>query len=77
MSIVRDNLMKEEGYTGYCGNDKKCPGRWPRTIFSWGIKQFKCPACGWVSGFDSDFIASYIKKWNFTEDTKFRPCWWG
>jgi len=80
MSIVRKNLMNEEGYTGYCGQapeiegGKICPGRWPRTVFVWKLKQFKCNACGWVSKYDEEFITEYIAKWKFTSETKFYPC---
>ena len=65
ISTVRENLMNQEGYTGYCGNDLPrytlggCSN--PRTKF---IKdQFYCPECGWVSQFPSDFIDRYKIKW--------------
>lgn len=82
MSIVRSNLIKDEGYSPYCGQEpplnsgKLCPARWPRSKFEWSLKQFKCPSCGWVSDFDPDFITEYIDKWKLTKDTKFRPCPW-
>jgi len=66
-SIVRENLMKEEHYSPYCGDNlckPKIPGstdRWPRTQFDG--EQFKCPKCGWVSGFPKDFIEQYKKHW--------------
>lgn len=60
MSIIRDNLMTQEGYTPYCGNiGRRCS--MPRTTFTG--KQFKCPECGWVSQFDEKFIAEYKLKW--------------
>lgn len=57
-SIIRTNLMKEKGYTPYCGNDK-CT--MPRTTF-YG-EQFVCDRCGWISSFPTDFIDEYKKKW--------------
>lgn len=62
MSIVRRNLMDQEGYSPYCGRDGKCTGVWPRTIFNG--KQFRCPACGWESKFDDKFILKYKAKWS-------------
>ena len=65
-TIVRENLMTIEGYTGYCGNDisrslpKGCDN--PRTIFNGS--QFVCPKCGWKSKFPEDFIQRYKAKWN-------------
>lgn len=59
MSIVRDNLMTEPGYTPYCGNDK-CPTM-PRA--GWTGAQFRCGHCGWTSAFPADFIAQYKAKW--------------
>jgi predicted RNA-binding Zn-ribbon protein involved in translation (DUF1610 family) len=64
MSIVRENLLNEEGYVPYCGNiDAYAVGRchMPRTRFDG--KQFVCPTCGWHSEFPNDFIAEYKKKW--------------
>ena len=59
MSVVRDNLMNEKGYSPYCG--AMC--KWmPRTYFDG--EQFVCPDCGWRSEFPADFIATYKKKWN-------------
>lgn len=60
MSIVRENLMKEPGYSPYCGNDK-CHLRWPRT--RWNGSQFTC-RCGFVTQFDAEFIAAYKAKWH-------------
>lgn len=59
MSIVRENLMKREGYRPYCGNFD-CSLRMPRTTFDG--QQFKC-GCGWRSEFPSDFIAAYKARW--------------
>lgn len=59
MSLIRDNLMNERGYSPYCGADR-CPATWPRTRFDGS--QFKC-VCGWRSGFDAEFIAEYKAKW--------------
>lgn len=59
MSIVRDNLMTQPGYSPYCGNDK-CRNM-PRTVFRGG--QFICKQCGWKSQFPADFIAQYKAKW--------------
>lgn len=59
MSIVRKNLMTQAGYAPYCGN-VECRIM-PRAIFSG--RQFECPCCGWVSGFDKAFIDEYKKKW--------------
>jgi len=70
ISIVRENLMNEEGYTGYCG-DMLCrprtvssPERWPRTMWDEKLNQFRCPRCGWVSEFPKEFIDRYKAKWN-------------
>lgn len=60
MSIVRDNLMEQEGYSPYCGNND-CFLRWPRTTFNG--KQFECK-CGWKSQFPTDFICEYKHKWH-------------
>lgn len=59
MSVVRDNLMNEQGYSPYCGAMCKYM---PRTYFDG--EQFVCPDCGWRSEFPADFIAAYKKKWN-------------
>jgi len=60
VSIVRENLMTQPGYTPYCGNGNSCS--MPRTV--WTGKQFKCPHCHWVSAFPDDFIAEYKAKWS-------------
>jgi len=60
MSIIRENLMTQRGYTPYCGNGH-CAGLMPRTVFNGN--QFECRACGWISGFEVDFIAEYKAKW--------------
>jgi len=59
MSIVRRNLMEQQGYSPYCGADR-CRHTWPRTSFDG--EQFKC-RCGWRSGFEPEFIAEYKAKW--------------
>lgn len=60
MSIVRDNLMAQKGYTPYCGDDKGlCP--LPRTHFDG--EQFFCKHCDWRSSYDVEFIAKYKEKW--------------
>ena len=61
MSIVRDNLMNQPHYSPYCGTvSRRCS--MGRTTFNG--KQFVCHECGWVSGFDAEFIAAYKKKWD-------------
>ncbi len=65
MSIVRDNLMNERGYTGYCGGGERCS--MPRTF--WNGHQFQCPECGWVSQYDGEFLAAYRAKWGIPEPT--------
>lgn len=60
MSIVRDNLMNEKGYSPYCGSMGPCA--LPRTHFDG--EQFFCKHCGWRSGFPEKFINEYKKKWN-------------
>lgn len=68
ISIVRQNLMTIQGYTGYCGSalckprTRYSPERWPRTVFNGD--QFVCPKCNWVSEYPIDFITRYKKKWN-------------
>jgi len=63
MSIVRKNLMNQQGYAPYCGGamDPKSNCPMPRT--RWDGEQFKC-SCGWRSEFPADFIAEYKAKWN-------------
>lgn len=68
-SIVRENLMTQKGYSGYCG-DELCkprtnhsPERWPRTKWDKELGQFVCPKCGWVSQYPIDFIERYRNKW--------------
>lgn len=71
-TTVRENLMNQEGYTGYCGSElcktrESLPmlgERWPRTKWIPEINQFKCPKCGWISQFPYDFICRYKEKWN-------------
>lgn len=61
-SIVRENLMTEPNYTGYCG-DWHCSKGMPRTKWDKTLGQFKC-SCGWISKYPADFIDRYRKKWN-------------
>lgn len=60
-SIVRENLMTEKGYTGYCG-DFDCKKGMPRTRWNAKLGQFVC-SCGWVSQYPNDFINRYKEKW--------------
>lgn len=59
MNLIRTNLMTREGYSPYCGKEDCFIGM-PRTEFKDG--QFRC-RCGWVSQFDTKFIAEYKQKW--------------
>lgn len=59
MSIVRENLMNEPGYSPYCGAEN-CNLRWPRTRFNG--QQFAC-RCGFETTFEPEFIAAYKAKW--------------
>jgi len=59
MSIVRENLMTQKGYTPYCG-EPDCHIM-PRTFFDG--EQFNCPLCHWKSEFDEKFIKEYKAKW--------------
>lgn len=65
-TIVRENLMIEQYYSPYCGNNlsRRVKGGCsnPRTKFNG--TQFVCPECGFVSGFPEDFITRYKAKWN-------------
>lgn len=67
LSIVRTNLMNQQGYVGYCGNSwneqRKKGCDMPRTKWNPELNQFECPKCGWVSQFPSDFIARYKERW--------------
>lgn len=60
VSIVKQNLMSDPGYTPYYGSDR-CLFGMPRTKYKNG--QFHC-MCGWVSEIDAEFMAEYKKKWN-------------
>lgn len=60
MSVIRDNLMTQPGYTPYCGS-RSCKLHWPRSYFDG--EQFACN-CGWRSEFEPKFIAEYKAKWN-------------
>jgi len=66
LTIVRENLMNEKGYTPYCGSmiprppvANGCDN--PRTKFNG--EQFVCPKCGYVTKFEEDFIKRYKEKW--------------
>lgn len=61
MSVVRNNLMTQRGYTPYCGNGN-CRGLMPRSKFNGN--QFECHSCGWESEFEPEFIAGYKSKWD-------------
>lgn len=66
LTIVRENLMNEKGYTPYCGSMTPRPpvGNGcdnPRTKFNG--EQFVCPKCGYVTRFEKDFIDRYKAKW--------------
>lgn len=67
-TIVRENLMTRQGYSGYCGSalclprTQSSPERWPRTVFNG--EQFDCPKCKWTSEYPKDFIKRYKTKWN-------------
>ncbi len=67
ISIVRTNLMNEQGYTGYCGNSwaeqKKKGCDMPRTRWVAELNQFRCPQCGWISQYPMDFITRYKERW--------------
>jgi hypothetical protein len=69
-SIVRQNMMDDPAYRGYCGNDisRSLPNGCdnPRTVWIKDLKQFKCPHCGWTSQYPSDFIQRYITKHNLS-----------
>jgi hypothetical protein len=64
LTIVRENLMTQEGYTPYCGNNISRTDKGgcdnPRT--KWDGEQFGCPKCGWHSEFPADFILRYKAK---------------
>lgn len=59
VSTVRRNLMEQQGYSPYCGAERRSLA-WARTSFDNG--QFKC-RCGWRSAFEPEFIADYKAKW--------------
>lgn len=61
ITIVRQNLMTEKGYSLYCGR-YYCSHNMPRTKWDATRDQFIC-ACGWVSEFPKDFIDRYKMKW--------------
>lgn len=71
-SIVRQNLLKDKEYRGYCGSELCKPRkfhpmrgeRWPRTVFN--FNQFECPKCRWKSEYPKTFIELYRKTHNIT-----------
>jgi len=73
-TIVRHNLMTEEGYSPFCGNigsrfgSSGCHN--PKTQWDENKEQFVCGHCGWVSSFPKDFIERYKQKWNIKTNQK-------
>lgn len=67
-STVRNNMLKDKTYSGYCGSELCLPRqypldkRWPRTKFNG--KQFQCPKCGWESKFPQTFLELWKKTHN-------------
>lgn len=61
LTVVRENLMNESGYTPYCGQGCRIM---PRTVWNPNKNQFSCPCCGWTSSFPRDFIERYKQKWH-------------
>lgn len=65
MSVVRENMLTQRGYTPYCGNLRYSPTggngtcSMPRTFFNGS--QLECPNCGWKSNFEPEFIEEYKK----------------
>ena len=57
MSLVRENLLTQKGYTPYCG-DPDCVLGMPRSYYDG--EQFACP-CGWRSQFPEEFLVKYRK----------------
>lgn len=60
-TIVRQNMMDNPNYQGYCGNAWNSGCSMPRTIRMINL-QSKCPECGWVSQYPEDFIKRYKEK---------------
>ena len=63
LTIVRENLMNVEGYSGYCGAMENCSLGMPRTKWDKDKEQFVCQ-CGWVSQYPKTFIRRYKKRWS-------------
>ena len=67
-TVIRENLMTQEGYSPYCGSDiprdfvNGCDN--PRTKYNSKLNQFVCPHCGFTTRFAPDFIKRYKEKWN-------------
>lgn len=68
ISIVRDNLIRQEGYTPYCGNNisrfEKGGCNNPRMNWDGNQNQFVCPNCNYTTEFPKGFIERYKAKWN-------------
>lgn len=60
ISIVRQNMMDDVNYQGYCGGMCK---EMPRTVRMPSL-QSRCPACGWISSYPDEFLSRYAKKHN-------------
>ena len=60
MSLIRENILKDNNYTPYCGSNN-CYLTWPRTKFDG--EQFVCD-CGWRSAFEKEFIDIVNKQRN-------------
>ena len=56
--IVRNNLMKRQGYAPYCGH-VHCFNR-----LVWDGEQFECKAHKYRTDFPEDFIAGYKARWH-------------
>jgi len=71
-TIVRENLMTQEGYTPYCGNNagRKIAGGCSNPRTKWNGGQFRCTECGWTSQFPFDFIKKYKVRWAITNNKK-------
>lgn len=68
LTIVRENMMKDVNYMGYCGNAWNAGCSMPRTVRHGD--QFRCPECGWVSQYPQDFIDRYRLKHNLNQITQ-------
>lgn len=57
ITFMQQKLMERKGYRPGCGVCRP----FQRTVFNG--EQFECKYCGWVSGYDKDFIQIYKQKW--------------